>query len=161
MWARRECFGIASVVLHRRVSYVEVHRMRLPRTPLQKNCRLHRPCPDAQQDPGFGVPTQENKSRFYFSYRVFFSKVSYRSLFKRSESLQPDPHLRLKQAPGPQLVPEDLKSLFPTSLSQSYSPIGIPAKAPMTLLLVHFLVTPCCRRLGQLQSLLAGESNVQ
>jgi hypothetical protein len=36
MWARRECFGIASVVLHRRVSYVEVHRKRLPRTPLQR-----------------------------------------------------------------------------------------------------------------------------
>jgi hypothetical protein len=48
--------------------------------------------------------------------------------FTRSKFLQSGPHLRLKQATGPLLVPEDLETLSWTSLTL-LSPIGVPAKA--------------------------------
>jgi hypothetical protein len=107
------------------------------------------------------LPTQEKKSRFYFSYRIFFEKYhiglssSDQNLFNRTLTCGSNKHLARSLS-----LRIDLKILSSTSLSQPYSPIGIPAKAPMTLLLVHFLVTPCCRCPGQVKSLLAGENTV-
>ena len=78
LWAPRERFGIASVVLCRSLSDVEVHRKRLPRTPFAKNCRLHRPCPDAQQDPGIGVLTSYSmKRRADYSLTIEFPVEKY------------------------------------------------------------------------------------
>jgi hypothetical protein len=55
--------------------------------------------------------------------------------FHRSKSLQLDAHLRLKQAPGPLLVPENLQKRISIFLVRILiSPIGDPRKGPYDVL---------------------------